>query len=80
MSRAVWPALFLGLTTFFPSVSASFGFTSASFNYVQLSSPQLISWNGQSGEVELRLMRYPADAELSYLPIAGRFRFYHERV
>ena len=72
MCRAIRPAFLYALATLLPCVSAGFGFTSGSFDYVKLMSPQLISWNGQSGEVELRLMKYPADAVLSYLPIAGR--------
>jgi len=71
MHRSIWPALFFGLASLFPCASADFGFTSANFDYVQLSSPQVISWNGQSGEIALHLMVYPSDQELSYLPIAA---------
>jgi len=58
-------------TLLLPFVSANFGFTNPSFEYVQLSTPQPLAWNGQSGLVSLRLMVYPADSELSYLPIAA---------
>jgi len=71
MPRSIWPTLVLGLATLFPCASAGFGFTNANFDYVQLSSPQVISWNGQTGEIALRLMVYPSNTELSYVPIAA---------
>lgn len=73
MARTSWTLLLCGVATFLPHVFADFGFTSPGFEYVQLSSPVPLAWNGQSGLVTLRAMVYPADDVESYIPIAGEF-------
>jgi hypothetical protein len=67
MLRTVSPFVF-GLATFIPYAAAGFGFTSPNFAYVQLSSSQNIAWNGQSGDVELRMVSGPRK---SYLESCG---------
>jgi len=73
MARTSWTLLFCGVAAFLPHASANFGFTSPGFEYVQLSTPVPLAWNGQSGLVSLRAMVYPADNVESYIPIASEF-------
>lgn len=71
MARSNFLVFTLAISTLASQASASFGFTNPTFTYVQPSSPINLAWNGNSGDVTLRILVYPPDEGQSYLPIAA---------